>query len=163
MCVTPSPLPSGLPPPNVSHRLTNIPPLLAGIEDPNPFFKWLMGKPFAQNVIWGPHFYAQVRGDTPVMLQARHAVQFTVTASRARLCQLCGIQPIAAGLFGCMCITIASASALRSYCAKTQPIFDRPLSSTAALLATAICCRPRPFVDRDVLAVMYTTMRRTVL
>lgn len=36
------------------------PALLSGIEDPNPFFKWLMGKPFAQNVIWGPHFYAQV-------------------------------------------------------------------------------------------------------
>lgn len=35
-------------------------PYLSGIEDPNPFFKWLMSKPFAQNVVWGPHFYAQV-------------------------------------------------------------------------------------------------------
>lgn len=30
-----------------------------GIEDPNPFFQWLMQRPYAQQVIWGPHFYAQ--------------------------------------------------------------------------------------------------------
>lgn len=41
----------------------------AGIEDPNPFFKWLMGKPFAQNVIWGPHFYAQVGAIYLLLLQ----------------------------------------------------------------------------------------------
>lgn len=33
-----------------------------GIEDPNPFFQWLMQRPYAQQVIWGPHFYAQVQG-----------------------------------------------------------------------------------------------------
>eukprot|EP00775_Hariotina_reticulata_P013832 gene13832-13953_t len=32
---------------------------IKGIEDPNPFFTWLMKQPFAQNVVWGPHFYAQ--------------------------------------------------------------------------------------------------------
>jgi hypothetical protein len=32
---------------------------LAGIEDPNFFFKAIMAKPYAQNIIWGPHFYAQ--------------------------------------------------------------------------------------------------------
>lgn len=31
---------------------------IQGIEDPNEFFKWLVGRPFAQNVIWGPHFYS---------------------------------------------------------------------------------------------------------
>jgi hypothetical protein len=31
----------------------------AGIEDPNFFFKAIMAKPYAQNIIWGPHFYAQ--------------------------------------------------------------------------------------------------------
>lgn len=47
--------PAPLPPPCLR-------PSLPGIEDPNPFFKWLMAKPFAQNVVWGPHFYAQVGG-----------------------------------------------------------------------------------------------------
>lgn len=32
---------------------------ITGIEDPNFFFKALLTKPYAQNVIWGPHFYAQ--------------------------------------------------------------------------------------------------------
>ncbi|KAF8057110.1 PRY3 [Scenedesmus sp. PABB004] len=32
---------------------------LQGIEDPNFFFQWLLSRPFAQNVVWGPHFYAQ--------------------------------------------------------------------------------------------------------
>jgi hypothetical protein len=31
----------------------------AGIEDPNFFFQAIMAKPYAQNIIWGPHFYAQ--------------------------------------------------------------------------------------------------------
>lgn len=30
-----------------------------GIEDPNFFFQQLMGRPYAQQVVWGPHFYAQ--------------------------------------------------------------------------------------------------------
>jgi hypothetical protein len=33
--------------------------LLPGIEDPNFFFKTILAKPYAQNIIWGPHFYAQ--------------------------------------------------------------------------------------------------------
>ena len=32
---------------------------VTGIEDPNAFFQTLMKKPYAQSVVWGPHFYAQ--------------------------------------------------------------------------------------------------------
>lgn len=32
---------------------------IVGAEDPNFFFKQLMTKPYAQNIVWGPHFYAQ--------------------------------------------------------------------------------------------------------
>lgn len=42
-------------PPALSHVLL----VLAGIEDPDTFFHWLMTRPYAQNVVWGPHFYAQ--------------------------------------------------------------------------------------------------------
>jgi hypothetical protein len=31
----------------------------AGIEDPNFFFRALMTRPYAANIVWGPHFYAQ--------------------------------------------------------------------------------------------------------
>jgi hypothetical protein len=31
----------------------------AGIEDPNFFFQALMTRPYAANIVWGPHFYAQ--------------------------------------------------------------------------------------------------------
>ena len=30
-----------------------------GIEDPNFFFQQLMARPYAQNIVWGPHWYAQ--------------------------------------------------------------------------------------------------------
>ena len=32
---------------------------LPGIEDPNFFFQQLLSKPYAQQVVWGPHFYGQ--------------------------------------------------------------------------------------------------------
>lgn len=34
-------------------------PLAPGIEDPNFFFQALLAKPYAQQVVWGPHFYGQ--------------------------------------------------------------------------------------------------------
>jgi hypothetical protein len=31
----------------------------SGLEDPNFFFQQLMTRPYASQIIWGPHFYAQ--------------------------------------------------------------------------------------------------------
>lgn len=42
----------------VVHTVANV-ALYAGIEDPNSFFQVLLNKPYAANIVWGPHFYAQ--------------------------------------------------------------------------------------------------------